>query len=170
MAKYQNDRCRTNDDIHFGPPGAAIANFSTRILGKGANVNLERQLVALGERTKVGVKSSRILFGQASVSSVFSSGEFEGLTITRVVEGLKNGKISPDQLPIAYLIKNEQLITFNNRSLLALRRAGLEPTILYNMSGDLLYERRLFEHLKNSQPSETIRVRGGPRGTSWIGQ
>ncbi len=91
------------------------------------------------------------------------------MSINQVVNGLRDGTFSPNQLPINYLIKDGKMVTFNNRSLLTLRRAKLEPTVLKNVTGDSFFEEKLLDHLKGSAPSEIIRVRGGPPGTSWVG-
>jgi hypothetical protein len=85
------------------------------------------------------------------------------------VRGLRNGTIAPELLPIEIIVRNGQKITLNNRSLLALRRAGKDPKIVINKTGQKDYEILLNKHLRGTQPSDTIRVRGGPSDTSLIG-
>ncbi len=110
-----------------------------------------------------------ILFGQKSVSAFFSKkGTFESKSISEVVQGLKNGTISPESLPIEIIVRNGQRITLNNRSLLALRRAGIEPKLVINRTGIKDYEFLLDEHLRGNLPSDIVKIRGGPPGTSLI--
>lgn len=118
---------------------------------------------ATGLVTKSGVK-----FGQASVKSTFAHGSFKGRTIGDVAQGLRSGKISPDQLPVEFVVRNGERIALNNRSLAALRRAGMQPTKLIDRTGSRVHERLLDRHLGGGQPSDFIRIRGGPPGSSLI--
>ena len=111
----------------------------------------------------------QILFGQKSVSAFFSEkGIFKSKPISDIVEGLKNGTISPESLPIEIVVRDGQRITLNNRSLLALRRAGMEPKVITDRTGIKEYELLLNDHLKGNIPSDVIKIRGGPPGTSLI--
>lgn len=85
------------------------------------------------------------------------------------MQGLRNGMISPKSVPIEIVIRNGQKITLNNRSLLALRRAGMNPKIIIDRTGINKYEVWLNRHLKGGLPSEVIEIRGGPPSTSFIG-
>lgn len=87
-----------------------------------------------------------------------------------VVQGLRHGMITPETLPVEIVMRNGQKIALNNRSLLALRRAGMEPTIVIDKTGITEAERFLNQHLRGSSPSDVIRIRGGSQGTSFIGQ
>jgi RHS repeat-associated protein len=107
-------------------------------------------------------------FGQANVKSVFSHGPFGGKTIGEVSRGLRSGEISPDELPIEYVTRNGDRVTLNNRSLAALRRAGVEPTKTIDRTGSKHHEQLLDSHLRGGQPSDHIRVRGGGAGASSI--
>jgi RHS repeat-associated protein len=109
-----------------------------------------------------------IQFGQASVKSTFAHGPYAGQTIGEVAQGLRAGTISPNILPIDYVVRNGQAVTLNNRSLLALRRAGIEPTVTRNLTGNPAAEALLNSHLQSGAPSSVIRVRGGPLGTALI--
>lgn len=124
----------------------------------------------LGGELVLGVRAARggFAFGQATVRSTFAHGPHAGKTIGEVAAALRSGAISADSLPIEYVIRNGQAVALNNRSLLALRRAGLEPTITRNMTGDAMAEALLNSHLQGGLPSYVIRVRGGPPGTSLI--
>lgn len=117
---------------------------------------------------KTVTSSDQILFGQSSVGAKFSHGPFKGKSISEIVDGLRTGSILPDQLPIDIIIRDGKTLTFNNRSLLALKRAGLNPTIIRNRTGIEFYELELNNHLQGGQASNVIRVRGGPPGTSLI--
>lgn len=113
-------------------------------------------------------RTPRVLFGQPSVKSTFAHGPFKGKSINEVAQGLRNGTISPDQLPLDVLVRNGQTVTLNNRSLTALRRAGVEPTVINDRTGVQRFENLLDSHLGGTSPSDVIRVRGGPPGTSSV--
>ncbi|MGH7945863.1 MAG: hypothetical protein ACREF9_12760 [Opitutaceae bacterium] len=122
-----------------------------------------------GAVAKGGVAAeSGIQFGQATVKSTFAHGPHAGKTIGEVAAGLRSGAISPNSLPVEYVVRNGQAVALNNRSLLALERAGLEPTITRNLTGNQAAEALLNSHLRGGAPSNVIRVRGGPAGTSLI--
>jgi hypothetical protein len=124
----------------------------------------------LGLRENLIHANEQILFGQKSISAYFSDlGSFKGKSISEVVQGLRNGTISPESLPIEIIVRNGQKITLNNRSLLALRRAGVNPKIIIDRTGIEKYELWLNNHLKGNLPSDVIKIRGGPPGTSFIG-
>jgi hypothetical protein len=114
-----------------------------------------------------------ILFGQKSVSSTFtspsnSSFKYAGDSIADVASGLRSGAIHADELPIQYIARNGQNVALNNRSLLALRRAGVEPTRLIDMTGNAELERRLTGRLAEmgGSASDVTRVRGGAPNAS----
>jgi hypothetical protein len=109
-----------------------------------------------------------VKFGQASVKLHFAHGPFAGMSIGAVAMGLRAGRIVPDQLPIEFIVRHGERIALNNRSLLALRRAGLAPTRLIDRTGIPQFEQLLDVHLAGGQPSDWLRVRGGPPGTSRI--
>ncbi|MGH8020909.1 MAG: hypothetical protein ACREIA_22020 [Opitutaceae bacterium] len=111
---------------------------------------------------------SGMKFGQATVKSTFAHGPHAGKTVGEVAAGIRSGAISPNSLPVEYVIRNGEAVALNNRSLLALRRAGVEPTVTRNMTGNSAAEALLDSHLRGGVPSEVIRVRGGPAGTSLI--
>jgi hypothetical protein len=114
------------------------------------------------------VENVNIQFGQISVKYSFTHGPHAGRSIGEVARNLRLGKVSPNTLPIEFVYKNGQAVTLNNRSLLALKRAKLEPTIIHNLTGNQAAEALLNSHLRGSLPSYTIRVRGGLPGTSLI--
>jgi RHS repeat-associated protein len=102
-----------------------------------------------------------IYFGQANVGKKFANGKFAGKTIGEVSAGLRSGEIHPDEVPIEYVVRDGKKVTLNNRSLTALRRANMSPTIATDKTGDPSAEVQLDQQLRNTQPSDTIRVRDG---------
>jgi len=93
------------------------------------------------------VHNAKIRFGQKGISPTFRYGEFAGRTIDEVAAGLRSGMIKPEQLPIMVIKRNGALYTLNNRSLMALRKAGMEPTRIVNVTGDKFFECQLTERL-----------------------
>lgn len=116
------------------------------------------------------------MFGQKSVGRFFTSAEdgsifkFAGQNIADVASGLRSGNISPDELPIQYVVRDGQNIAINNRSLLALRRAGLDPAVTIDVTGDPFAEARITKRLAEmgGAPSDTIRVRGAGSNASYL--
>ncbi len=107
--------------------------------------------------------NGQILFGQKSVSPLFSEvGTFKSKSLSEVVQGLRNGTMSAESIPIDIIVRNGQKITLNNRSLVTLRRAGMEPKVIIDRTGMPQYERLLNRHLKGNLPSDVIKIRGGP--------
>ena len=96
-------------------------------------------------------------------------GIFKSKSISEIVRGLRNGNISPESIPIEIIVRNGQKITLNNRSLLALRRAGMKPNVIIDKTGEKEYELFLNNHLKRNAPSDVIKIRGGAPRTSYIG-
>lgn len=119
---------------------------------------------------------SRILFGQRSVSRTFTTAEngsdfkYAGMKISDVAGGLRNGSISPDELPIQYVVRNGQGVAVNNRSLLALVRAGLQPTVTIDVSDNARLVSRVEGRLAEmgGSPSQVIRVRGAGPDASYF--
>ena len=106
--------------------------------------------------------SEKVLFGQKSVSPNFSAkGSLSGASIESIAQKLKVGEISPDALPIEYIVRNGKMITLNNRSLTALSKAGMQPTQLINKTGNAFLEKQLTERLAEmgGQPSTTMYIR-----------
>jgi hypothetical protein len=118
--------------------------------------------------SKLRVADKAVKFGQSDVAKTFSNGKFKGKTIGEVSEGLKNGSISPNDLPLDYIVRNGDRVTLNNRSLTALRRAGVNPTKLINRTGSKMHERALNRHLSGAEPSDVIRIRGAGKNASSI--
>jgi ABC-type microcin C transport system permease subunit YejB len=88
-----------------------------------------------------------VRFGQKGVSSTFRHGEFAGQSIDDVAAGLRSGAIKPDQLPIQTVTRNGVQHTVNNRSLMALRKAGMEPTVIKDVTGNAFFEKQITQRL-----------------------
>lgn len=93
------------------------------------------------------VAGGPIQFAQRGVSGTFRHGEFAGQSIEQVSAALRIGAISADQLPVQVIARNGMTYTLNNRSLMALRQAGLEPTVIRNVTGDAFFEGQLTQRL-----------------------
>jgi len=101
-----------------------------------------------GNLGKKQTASNEILFAQKSISETFGKGgPFGGKTIDEVANGLRDGSIKPEQLPIQVIKREGKTYTLNNRSLMALRKAGLEPTVVKDVTGIPDFERTLSNRL-----------------------
>lgn len=106
--------------------------------------------------------NDKVYFGQQAVSPNFSpQGTFEGASIQSVADRLASGELSADNLPIEYIVRDGKMITMNNRSLTALSKANMKPTILIDITGDVANEAKLTQRLSEmgGQPSESILIR-----------
>ena len=123
-----------------------MANVGIAV-GGGAVVRAASPLAGRAVAKCLNAAPSGIRFGQKGVSSSFRHGEFAGRSIDDVAVGLRNGTISPNQLPIQTVTRDGVQIAVNNRSLLALRKAGLEPTIIKNVTGNPFFEKQITQRL-----------------------
>jgi hypothetical protein len=102
-------------------------------------------------------------FAQRTYKETFSAGgKFAGKTIDEVAELLRQGKLTPADLPLEYLTKNGQAVILNTRSAEALRRAGI-PRELWrgiDIAGDDAALQRLAEQLRRNKL--------GPTGTPTV--
>ena len=134
-----------------GAKAAGIAAFAftggavvKKTLGTAA-----RKLRSIFSKTDDLTKAARGVprFAQRGVSSTFRHGEFAGRTIEDVAAGLRSGAINPSQLPIQTITRDGVTYTLNNRSLMALRQAGMEPTVIRDVTGNAFFERQLTQRL-----------------------
>ncbi len=112
--------------------------------GRAQEVTTGRVSLADGVAAEAG---AGIRFGQQGVSAAFRHGEFAGRTIEEVAGGLRSGAISPSQLPIQTITREGVTYTLNNRSLMALRQAGLQPTVIQDVTGNPFFEGLLTQRL-----------------------
>jgi RHS repeat-associated protein len=94
------------------------------------------------------IEGKDVRFAQQGISQTFRNGEFAGKKLEEVITGLKEGVIKAEQLPIQVVIRERVPYTINNRSLMALREAGLQPTIIKNVTGDPFFEGQLTDRLR----------------------
>ena len=129
--------------------GVTIGNgtqVAAGLLGLGANAAAVKGLkppVAANE-----LASKRIRFGQLKISPTFRKGYFAGKSIEEIAAGLRSGAIKPSQLPIRTITRDGVTYTMNNRSLMALRKAGMGPTVITDVTGEIKYEKDLTKRLK----------------------
>ena len=150
-------------EVLLGVPSTLLEDLAAYEISGFALAKLAAGPIIVDPAAKSGVK-----FGQANVKSTFAHGPFAGRSIGDVASGLRSGKISPNDLPVEFVVRNGERVALNNRSLTALRRAGIQPTNLINRTGSARHEKLLNQHLGDGSPSDFIRIRGGPSGTSNI--
>ena len=148
---------------------AKIANKNGKAVGleavtgvKEPRFKLNLQFFAGDEVYQSGNFSNKVYFGQQAVSPNFSpQGTFKGASIQSVADSLTTGKLSADSLPIEYIVRDGKMITMNNRSLTALSKANMKPTILIDITGNAVNEAKLTQRLSEmgGQPSEKILIR-----------
>ena len=158
------------EDTHATVYNFEVEDFHTYYVGtesvlvhnNGGNCMKTASALAQGG-SKGGVRSNnKVYFGQQAVSPNFSQqGTFKGASIQSVSDSLSTGKLSPDSLPIEYIVRDGKMITMNNRSLTALSKANMKPTVLIDITGDAVNEAKLTQRLSEmgGQPSENIIIR-----------
>ena len=141
---------------------ATSIKFAHSNMRKGLN-NLDKVPTRkVGPDYESGSNANKVYFGQKAVSPNFSSqGTFKGASIQSVADRLASGELSADNLPIEYIVRDGKMITMNNRSLTALSKANMKPTVLIDITGDAANEAKLTQRLSEmgGQPSESILIR-----------
>ena len=94
-----------------------------------------------------GMFAPKVRFAQKGISPTFRHGEFAGQSIDDVAAALRSGRISPDQLPIQTVTRDGAQYTVNNRSLMTLRKADMEPTVVKDVTGNAIFERQITQRL-----------------------
>lgn len=106
-------------------------------------------------------KGVRRIFTTVEEGSTF---KYAGKSIREVAEGLRANRISPDEIPIDFVVIKGQKYAVNNRFLTALRRAGFQPTVTRDVTRDKnvlrSVQNRLREIEKGGFPSDATRIRG----------
>ncbi len=169
------------------PPTTVLADGLDAIpKGTGAkHVNTPDQQAAIDELMRGPVESRRIddlldkmgvvggkgpddiLFGQKAAGARFttkeagSTFEFAGELVADVAEGLKSGRIHPDQIPVEYVMIKGRRVAVNTRSMAAFDRAGVEPTRIIDKTADSRVVRKVQERLEEmgGNPRDTIDIR-----------
>jgi hypothetical protein len=127
-------------------PGALVAAAGMTPGARGVARGVAEEA---GAALRAAVKGAEVQFAQKGVKPTFSEkGFFAGRSIDDVAAALRNGTMSPDQLPLNVITRDGVTYTLNNRSLMALRRGGQQPTILNDMTGHPEWEPRLTGRLK----------------------
>lgn len=102
------------------------------------------------------ISPSDVRFSQDSISYRFR----DGSSIDDLAEGLKSGRVNPNDVPpIRILRKDNLLFTLDNRRLEAFRRAGLE--VPYRMATADEIASQSWKFTTKNQGISVI-VRGGP--------
>jgi RHS repeat-associated protein len=90
--------------------------------------------------------SSKIRFSQKSISGKFK----DGGSLEDLVEGLKSGKIKPEDLPAIRLVdKDGKLFTLDNRRLYALQQAGKQSFCRMATAEEIFKESWKFTTINN---------------------
>jgi hypothetical protein len=118
-----------------------------------------------------------IFFGQKGVSpGFFIGGLFKDADINVIANKIISGELKASDVPVHFIWVNGKKIAINNRSLVALSKAGVKPVVTIDLSGKLPKEGRdsLFNVLQrleemDGKPTDTIPIRktgdrnSGPR-------
>jgi len=107
-----------------------------------------RAIVAGGKAILSRLMWSEIRFVQKTISETFNYGEFAGKSVHDVAAGLRSSSIHPDQLPINVITRDGVTYTMNNKSSMALREAGISPTITRDVTGHPVFEKELSNQLR----------------------
>ncbi len=106
-------------------------------------------------------------FAQKTYRETFSAaGRFAGKSIDDVAGSLRAGKISPDDVPVDYIVRDGNTLILNTRSAQALERAGIPRSQWkgVNRTGVEEFEDRLSDQLRRnklgSEGTATVRSTG----------
>jgi hypothetical protein len=80
----------------------------------------------------------------------------KGMLIDDVAAGLRSGRYSPNQLPLKVVNRNGITYSMNTRSLMALKKAGMNPTIIENVTGDVFFKGQLTSRLSEMGGSVSV--------------
>ena len=111
-------------------------------------------------------------FTQTTASSAFRHGPFAGRSVGDVAAGLRSGAIKRSELPVDVIVRGENALALNTRSLLALRRGGIDPGdfTFRNVTGNPTFERILTERLTRNgltdAGTDALRITGAGPGAS----
>jgi hypothetical protein len=81
-----------------------------------------------------------------------SGGKFAGQTVDGVAAQLQSGSLSPNDVPIQYIVKDGHTLILNTRSAQALEKAGI-PRAQWkavNMTNDRAAQARLAQQLRRN--------------------
>lgn len=161
---------RTAWSIHR-PNSRTVTNGGQQRLGYDDRSNLAGAIARLVDAGSAP-QATRPLFSQTTASPTFRHGAFAGETVGDVAGGLRAGKIGAADLPIDVIVRNGETIGLNTRSMLALRRGGIDPAdwLLNDVTGVPGMERLLTERLLRNQltgGTDVLRITGaGPNASN----
>jgi hypothetical protein len=147
-----------------GAGGLAVAGESyivSQQMGIVSNdpLGLNEPTVAAGTIQSTGtIDPSQIRFAQESISPDFK----DGRSIDALEEGLKSGRVNPDNVPPIRLVEHEgQLYTLDNRRLEAFQRAGVN--VPYRMATPKEIAKEWPRKFTTKNNGTRIRIRGRVR-------
>jgi hypothetical protein len=158
-----------------GRAGRAFADtrVGQALVGQAERVGASRFGQLLSKLKFWGSEKAPPRFTQTTASPKFNNGPFAGQTMGEVAAGIRNGTISPSQLPIDIIVRNGQRLALNTRSALTLRRAGVPTSrwVTRDVTGNPMFERILNERLARNAledaGTDVIRITGvGGSGSS----
>ncbi|HEY4248180.1 MAG TPA: LamG-like jellyroll fold domain-containing protein [Lacunisphaera sp.] len=160
-------------ELRLGRTGRAAGNLEKQqLLEESISITaFENEegtiLPQANENIQLAQKGVRSTFTTKAENSRF---KYAGMTIAEVANGLRKGTILADELPIEFVIIEGERFAVNNRSLLALRRANLQPTrtidVTKNVSKMERVRERLYEIDNLGLPRDATMIRGGPANAS----
>jgi len=125
--------------------------------------------------TKQELRAAMPNFSQRTAQPRFSKDSpLAGKSIWEVSNELREGVMDPSRLPLQVILRDGHKVSLNNRSLVALRQAGIDPShfTLEDLTGMLKAEQDLTDRLARNRlgptGSETIRIQGAePNASMW---
>jgi RHS repeat-associated protein len=112
-------------------------------------------IATLGQTTASNPLSNA-RFAQAEFSKNFSKqGNFKGASVESVVAQLKTGQLKPSDVPVEYIVRDQNTLMLNTRSAVALTQAGIPRSewVGKDMTGVAAAEARLSAQLARSELS-----------------
>ncbi len=156
--------------------GLAVAEAVPGLVALSKGAKFAPKIVSSVAKFLKGTKSGPLHFSQESVGRAFQSSKtspfkYAGESVADVAKGLRSGNIRPNEIPVRYIVENGKKIAVDNRSLLSLRRAGLNPTKTIDVTNNATLRSQTLNRVKEQLggvPSTTIRVGGAGKNASVI--
>ena len=87
---------------------------------------LVHNMCAPGEQTIVRMDPHDIRYTQNSIKNTFSNGKYKGKRVDDLVDALKAGSVTPDDVPAIRIFKRgDKVYSLDNRRLYAFKKAGM---------------------------------------------
>ena len=120
-----------------------------------------------GKLLGIAKQSVSLRFSQETASPFFSAeGSFAGETIGSLASKIKTGQVRVSQVPVQIVVRGNTALIVNNRSSLALLRAGVsqEGWFFENVTGQAFFEEQITQRLAQNglseEGTEVIRITG----------